>query len=85
MEPVPPMLSRLLRFLRPPLIVFVSSACTMIAHALDPVTVDAILAEGRAVLLTDRYAPVDQMLAPAVRGEEARPFGDEQAGGTASP
>ncbi len=52
---------------------------------LDPATVDAILAEGRAVLLTDRYAPVDQMLAPVVRGEEARPTGDEQVGGPASP
>ena len=29
------------------------------------------IAEGRAVVLTDRYAPVDQMLAPVVRGEEA--------------
>jgi spermidine synthase len=28
---------------------------------------DALLAEGRAVILTDRYAPVDQMLAPAFR------------------
>jgi hypothetical protein len=26
--------------------------------------VDALLAEGRIVLLTDRYAPVDQMLLP---------------------
>ncbi len=31
---------------------------------------DALLAEGRTVLLTDRYAPVDQMLAPVFRGEE---------------
>jgi spermidine synthase len=30
---------------------------------------DALLAEGRAVLLTDQYAPVDQMLAPVVRDE----------------
>jgi len=30
---------------------------------------DALLAEGRAVTLTDRYAPVDQMLAPAFRNE----------------
>jgi spermidine synthase len=29
----------------------------------------ALLAEGRVVTLTDRYAPVDQMLAPAFRGE----------------
>jgi spermidine synthase len=29
----------------------------------------ALLAGGRVVLLTDRYAPVDQMLAPVVRGE----------------
>jgi spermidine synthase len=33
---------------------------------------DALLAEGRVVLLTDQYAPVDQMLAPVVRDEEAR-------------
>ncbi len=31
--------------------------------------VDAILGEGRLALLTDRFAPVDQMLAPVFRGE----------------
>jgi spermidine synthase len=31
--------------------------------------VDALLTEGRPVTLTDRYAPVDQMLAPVVREE----------------
>jgi spermidine synthase len=31
--------------------------------------VDDILAEGRTVLLTDQYAPVDQLLAPVTRGE----------------
>lgn len=30
---------------------------------------DALLAAGRAVTLTDRYAPVDQMLAPAFRNQ----------------
>jgi len=30
---------------------------------------DALLAEGRAVTLTDDYAPVEQMLAPVFRGE----------------
>lgn len=30
---------------------------------------DALLASGRAVTLSDRYAPVDQMLAPAFRNE----------------
>lgn len=35
--------------------------------------VSDILAEGPLALLTDQYAPVDQMLAPVVRGEEARP------------
>jgi spermidine synthase len=30
---------------------------------------EALLTEGRAVTLTDRYAPVDQMLAPAFRNE----------------
>ena len=34
--------------------------------------VDAILAEGRVVMLTDRYAPVDQMLAPVFREEEPK-------------
>ncbi len=37
----------------------------------DDAAVESLLAEGRAVVLTDRYAPVDQMLAPVVRGEEA--------------
>jgi len=31
--------------------------------------VDALLSEGRVVTLTDRYAPVDQMLAPVFRDE----------------
>ena len=31
--------------------------------------VNALLAEGRTVLLIDRYAPVEQMLAPVFRGE----------------
>jgi spermidine synthase len=31
---------------------------------------EALLAEGSLVILTDQYAPVDQMLAPVVRGEE---------------
>jgi spermidine synthase len=35
--------------------------------------VDRLLSEGQVVLLTDQFAPVDQMLAPVVRGEEARP------------
>jgi spermidine synthase/predicted MFS family arabinose efflux permease len=30
---------------------------------------EAVLAEGNVVMLTDQYAPVDQMLAPVVRGE----------------
>jgi hypothetical protein len=30
---------------------------------------EALLADGRATLLTDRYAPVDQMLAPVFREE----------------
>jgi len=31
--------------------------------------IDALLAEGRVVMLTDQYAPVEQMLAPMFRGE----------------
>jgi spermidine synthase len=34
--------------------------------------VDDLLAAGRTVMLTDRYAPVDQMLAPVFRGEVPR-------------
>ena len=34
--------------------------------------VDELLGEERPILLTDRYAPVDQMLAPVIR-EEAPP------------
>lgn len=37
---------------------------------LSEAQVDTLLAEGSTVLLTDRYAPVDQMLAPVIRGEE---------------
>jgi len=37
---------------------------------LGPAEVEAILTERRPVTLTDRYAPVDQMLAPVFRGEE---------------
>jgi spermidine synthase len=33
---------------------------------------DALLAEGRVVTLTDRYAPVDQMLVPVFREEVPR-------------
>ncbi len=36
---------------------------------LPQVRVDEILAEGETILLTDQYAPVDQLLAPVVRGE----------------
>ena len=42
----------------------------LLAHSLlSAEQVDELLSEGPAVLLTDRYAPVDQMLAPVVRGE----------------
>ena len=36
---------------------------------LDEGEVEELLASGRTVMLTDRYAPVDQMLAPVFRGE----------------
>jgi spermidine synthase len=39
-------------------------------QVLSQAEVDDFLAEGQVVLLTDEYAPVDQMLAPVVRGEE---------------
>jgi spermidine synthase len=38
-------------------------------QVLPQAEVDALLAEDRTVYLTDRYAPVDQMLAPVFRGE----------------
>jgi spermidine synthase len=41
-------------------------------QVLSPADVQALLAEGRTVTLTDHYAPVDQMLAPVVRQEAAR-------------
>jgi predicted membrane-bound spermidine synthase len=47
---------------------------TLLADMVLPdAALDAILSEDKRVLLTDRYAPVDQMLAPVVRGEEIRP------------
>jgi hypothetical protein len=39
---------------------------------LDDEEVEALLAEGRVVTLTDRYAPVDQMLTPVFREEVSR-------------
>jgi hypothetical protein len=39
----------------------------------DPAETEALLTEGRVVLLTDRYAPVDQMLAPVFRQEGSSP------------
>ncbi len=38
---------------------------------LDDAALQALMTEGQAVLLTDRYAPVEQMLAPVFRGETA--------------
>ena len=35
---------------------------------LDDQELDALLSSGALVTLTDRYAPVDQMLAPVFRG-----------------
>jgi len=52
-------------------------------QVLDSSTVDALLAEGRAVVLTDHYAPVDQLLAPVARDEVARP--DNPKTGQGSP
>ena len=43
---------------------------------------DALLAAGKSVLLTDQYAPVDQMLAPVVRGETVRPDAPSLQGGS---
>ena len=39
------------------------------SQLLSPTEVEAVLSAGEVVLLTDQYAPVDQMLAPVVRGE----------------
>lgn len=55
---------------------------TLIADmVLPPETVSAVLSEGKLTTLTDQYAPVDQMLAPVARGEEARPDVQAQQGG----
>lgn len=40
------------------------------SQILSQAQVDELLSQGRVILLTDRYAPVDQMLAPVIRGEE---------------
>ena len=40
---------------------------------LDRAATAALLAEGRQITLSDRYTPVDQMLAPVFRGKEIRP------------
>ncbi len=46
---------------------------TLLANQLlNAEEIEALLAEGRAVTLTDRYAPVDQMLAPVFREEVPR-------------
>ena len=42
-----------------------------VRQLLSPEQTDALLAEGRTVTLTDHYAPVDQMLAPVFRDEQA--------------
>jgi spermidine synthase len=41
----------------------------LIQQLLGEGELDGLLAEGRTVMLTDRYAPVDQMLAPVFRNE----------------
>jgi spermidine synthase len=46
-------------------------------QVLDEAELDVVLNEGQVVILTDRFAPVDQMLAPVVRGEEAPPDGPQ--------
>jgi spermidine synthase/MFS family permease len=51
---------------------------------LSPAELAGILAEGPLVALTDTYAPVDQMLAPVFRGEEARPEGPKTSSGRVS-
>ena len=45
------------------------SGSLLLRHVLSEEEVDQVLAEGRMVTLTDRYAPVDQMLAPVFRDE----------------
>ncbi|MGE5602959.1 MAG: fused MFS/spermidine synthase, partial [Nitrososphaerales archaeon] len=47
---------------------------TRLAHTVLPAeTVNDILSEGKLTVLTDQYAPVDQMLAPVAREEATRP------------
>jgi spermidine synthase len=47
-------------------------ASLLAERLLSPDDVEALLAEGRVVTLTDRYAPVDQMLAPVFRDQVSR-------------
>lgn len=49
--------------------------------ALPASAVRAILREDKPTVLTDQYAPVDQMLAPVARGEIARPDTPKQPDG----
>jgi spermidine synthase len=44
----------------------------LVQRLLSEEEVDALLTGERTVMLTDRYAPVDQMLAPVFRGEVSR-------------
>lgn len=46
-----------------------NSSLNLSTLLLSDAELDALLAAGRTVTLTDRYAPVDQMLAPAFRNE----------------
>ena len=39
---------------------------------INPEELDNLLSEDSVVVLTDQYAPVDQMLAPVFRGEETQ-------------
>ena len=56
---------------------------TLLADTVLPDTDrDALLSEDKLVLLTDQYAPVDQMLAPVVRGETVRPDAPSLQGGS---
>jgi hypothetical protein len=45
---------------------------TLARQLISQAEIDQLLASGRTVMLTDRYAPVDQMLAPVFREEVPR-------------
>jgi spermidine synthase len=53
-----------------------SGSALFTRHLLDDSELDVLQAEGRQVMLTDRYAPVDQMLAPVFQEKALQWYAD---------